>query len=125
MELTDRETHFDFGKNWQSLVDGLTARQIDEAVNGLRRPFPELALGDTAIIGCLRHGQIVLARQQEADLCIRSRHHRLSSARLAPRYKSHRRQKSSPVSSWYGLSGGRLSVFSLMSNVALNCLCTF
>lgn len=39
-DLTVRETHFEFGKNWQAFLSGVTEAHIEEAVRGMQRLFP-------------------------------------------------------------------------------------
>jgi 2-polyprenyl-6-hydroxyphenyl methylase/3-demethylubiquinone-9 3-methyltransferase len=40
--LTARETHFDFGKNWEQFATGLTNESVEQAVEGLRKLCPDL-----------------------------------------------------------------------------------
>lgn len=39
--LLERETHFDFGRNWRSFVDVVSEARIERAVADMRRLFPD------------------------------------------------------------------------------------
>jgi cyclopropane fatty-acyl-phospholipid synthase-like methyltransferase len=53
MSLTDRDTHFEFGKNWRDYASTIDQQRIDAAINGVRKLFPEGLAGKTFLdIGC-------------------------------------------------------------------------
>jgi 2-polyprenyl-3-methyl-5-hydroxy-6-metoxy-1,4-benzoquinol methylase len=53
MGLTDLNTHFEFGKNWQSYARTIDQKRIDSANDGVRKLFPEGLAGKTVLdIGC-------------------------------------------------------------------------
>lgn len=53
MSLTDRETHFEFGKNWKSYAETIDQKRIDFAIEGVRKLFPYSLEGKTFFdIGC-------------------------------------------------------------------------
>jgi 2-polyprenyl-6-hydroxyphenyl methylase/3-demethylubiquinone-9 3-methyltransferase len=53
MSLTERETHFEFGENWEAYAKTIDQSRIDSAVVGLQRLFPDGIGGKTFLdIGC-------------------------------------------------------------------------
>ncbi|MDB5582493.1 MAG: class SAM-dependent methyltransferase [Bradyrhizobium sp.] len=53
MSLTERESHFEFGRNWQSYATSVDRNRIDQAVVALRKLFPEGLSGKSFLdIGC-------------------------------------------------------------------------
>jgi SAM-dependent methyltransferase len=53
MSLTDRDTHFEFGKNWENYSKTIDQKRIDSAIEGVRRLFPEGLAGKNFLdIGC-------------------------------------------------------------------------
>jgi 2-polyprenyl-3-methyl-5-hydroxy-6-metoxy-1,4-benzoquinol methylase len=53
MDLTKRESHFEFGKNWKDYAATIDRDRIDAAVMGLGKLFPEGLAGKTFLdIGC-------------------------------------------------------------------------
>jgi 2-polyprenyl-3-methyl-5-hydroxy-6-metoxy-1,4-benzoquinol methylase len=52
MDLKDRSSHFEFGKNWQDYAATIDSARIDSAVHGLRKLFPEGLSGTFLDIGC-------------------------------------------------------------------------
>jgi 2-polyprenyl-6-hydroxyphenyl methylase/3-demethylubiquinone-9 3-methyltransferase len=51
--LTDRSTHFEFGKNWKGYSRRIDDARIQAAVGGLRKLFPEGLHGQSVLdIGC-------------------------------------------------------------------------
>jgi SAM-dependent methyltransferase len=53
MSLTERETHFEFGENWESYSKTIDQTRIDSAIEGVRKLFPEGLAGKTFLdIGC-------------------------------------------------------------------------
>ncbi|MGY2989953.1 MULTISPECIES: class I SAM-dependent methyltransferase [Bradyrhizobium] len=53
MRLTDRESHFEFGENWRSYSKTIDQNRIDQAVEGVRKLFPDGLAGKTFLdIGC-------------------------------------------------------------------------
>jgi 2-polyprenyl-3-methyl-5-hydroxy-6-metoxy-1,4-benzoquinol methylase len=53
MNLTHRESHFEFGENWRSYSTTIDQKRIDSAIEGLRKLFPDGLAGKTFFdIGC-------------------------------------------------------------------------
>jgi SAM-dependent methyltransferase len=53
VRLTERDSHFDFGKNWQDYATTVDQARIDAAVAGVQKLLPEGLAGKTFIdIGC-------------------------------------------------------------------------
>ena len=53
MDLKDRDSHFEFGQNWQDYSKTIDAARIRSSVDGLRRLFPDGLTGKTFLdIGC-------------------------------------------------------------------------
>jgi 2-polyprenyl-3-methyl-5-hydroxy-6-metoxy-1,4-benzoquinol methylase len=53
MSLLDRDTHFAFGENWQRYAELIDQRRIDNAIEGLRKLFPDGISGKTFLdLGC-------------------------------------------------------------------------
>jgi 2-polyprenyl-3-methyl-5-hydroxy-6-metoxy-1,4-benzoquinol methylase len=53
MSLTAHDTHFAFGENWQDYAELIDQRRIDDAMEGLRKLFPEGLAGKTFFdLGC-------------------------------------------------------------------------
>lgn len=53
MSLTERETHFEFGENWEKYSETIDQKRIDSAVVGMKKLFPD-GLADQSLldIGC-------------------------------------------------------------------------
>jgi SAM-dependent methyltransferase len=53
MNLTERETHFEFGENWKNYAKTIDQKRIDFAVEGMRKLFPDGLAGKAFLdIGC-------------------------------------------------------------------------
>jgi 2-polyprenyl-6-hydroxyphenyl methylase/3-demethylubiquinone-9 3-methyltransferase len=53
MNLTERETHFEFGENWKNYSKTVDQKRIDSAIEGVRKLFPDGLTGKTFLdIGC-------------------------------------------------------------------------
>src|ERR1700694_782311 len=53
MDLTDRESHFEFGQNWKDYATTINQKRIESAVEGLKKLFPDGLTGKTFLdIGC-------------------------------------------------------------------------
>ena len=53
MDLTERETHFEFGENWKNYARTIDQKRIDSAVEGVKKLFPDgLAGKDILDVGC-------------------------------------------------------------------------
>jgi 2-polyprenyl-6-hydroxyphenyl methylase/3-demethylubiquinone-9 3-methyltransferase len=53
MDLTERETHFEFGENWKNYAKTIDQKRVDSAVEGMKKLFPDgLAGKDLLDIGC-------------------------------------------------------------------------
>jgi 2-polyprenyl-6-hydroxyphenyl methylase/3-demethylubiquinone-9 3-methyltransferase len=53
MDLTHRESHFEFGQNWRSYSTTIDQKRVDSAIEGLRKLFPDGLAGKTFFdIGC-------------------------------------------------------------------------
>src|ERR1700694_105619 len=53
MDLTDRESHFEFGQNWKDYATTINQKRIESAVEGLKKLFPDGLTGRTFLdIGC-------------------------------------------------------------------------
>jgi cyclopropane fatty-acyl-phospholipid synthase-like methyltransferase len=53
MDLTSRETHFEFGENWKDYAATIDQKRIESAVEGLKKLFPDGLTGKTFLdIGC-------------------------------------------------------------------------
>jgi 2-polyprenyl-6-hydroxyphenyl methylase/3-demethylubiquinone-9 3-methyltransferase len=53
MSLLNRDTHFAFGENWRNYAELIDQRRIDDAMEGLRKLFPEGVSGKTFLdLGC-------------------------------------------------------------------------
>lgn len=51
--LTDRDSHFEFGSNWQAYSKTIDGARIQSAVDGMRKLFPDGLSGKTFLdIGC-------------------------------------------------------------------------
>src|SRR6266852_837315 len=53
MNLTERETHFEFGENWKSYARTIDQKRIDFAIKGMEKLFPDGLAGKAVLdIGC-------------------------------------------------------------------------
>jgi len=53
MDLTDRESHFEFGENWRSYARTIDQKRVDCAIEGIKKLFPRGLAGRTFLdIGC-------------------------------------------------------------------------
>lgn len=53
MNLTERETHFEFGENWKNYAKTVDQKRIDSAIKGVKKLFPDGLSGKTFLdIGC-------------------------------------------------------------------------